>query len=136
MNFLCKNFFAIFFSLIAFIVMIAAVQPPNANAMEQKLHRGINIYGDDPIWINLKETRFKPEFYREIHDSGFDFVRVAIPAFGQIDRDGKLSDNFMNILEKIVYSATKANLAVIIDEHDYRICGRDSERCLQNLIIF
>ena len=47
-------------------------------------HRGVNVLGYDPYWTDESKRRFEWRHFREIHDAGFDFVRLNLQAFQRV----------------------------------------------------
>lgn len=127
--------------LIIALYLLASIAPSMAVAetssdIAARLGRGINILGYDPIWKNPDEAHFKPRYFKMLHDSGFQTVRVNLQAFSHMDAQNRLDEAWLKTLNSVVHQATAAKLNVILDEHDYRVCGQDFELCRTKLFAF
>ena len=58
---------------------------PDAFAQNQRLGRGVNILGYDPIWRSREQGRFKAEYFQMLKAAGFDSVRINLHAFRSMD---------------------------------------------------
>ncbi len=117
----------------------AALAAPMRDAalVAASLHRGVNILGYDPIWSDPSKAHFKDRHFKEIHDAGFDFVRVVLQAFKHMDADNKLDPNWLETLDHVVKQARAAGLTVILDEHDFNLCSEaGAEACETKLLAF
>lgn len=115
-----------------FALSLAALFFVSANAafaQAPALHRGVNLLGYDPIWIDPSKARFKQAYFKAIHDAGFDFIRVNLQAFRHMKQDGALEDAWLKRLDWVVGNATAAGLSVILDEHDFELCSNDAATC-------
>jgi endoglucanase len=54
---------------------------PDAFAQNQRLGRGVNILGYDPIWRAREQGRFKAEYFQKLKAAGFNSVRLNLHAF-------------------------------------------------------
>lgn len=107
-----------------------------ANGMAATLGRGVNVLGYDPIWKDPAKARFKPRYYKMLHDSGFQTIRVNLHAFAFMNDAGKLDRPWLETLDTVIDRATAAGLNVILDEHDYRFCQNDVAGCRTRLLAF
>ena len=60
-----------------------------AFAVNQRLGRGVNIIGYDPIWQDRAKARFQEEHFATIREAGFTSVRdqpAPVPAHGRGER--------------------------------------------------
>jgi endoglucanase len=105
---------------------------PNAG----EFRRGINILGYDPIWKDPAKARFQERHFREIRRGGFDFVRVNLFAFEHMDAQHNLSQAWLERLDWVVRKAGEAGLGVILDEHNFELCGKDADACEPRLRAF
>ncbi|HEX5183519.1 MAG TPA: glycoside hydrolase family 5 protein [Allosphingosinicella sp.] len=115
-----------------FSLVLAALVGVSANAalaQPPSLHRGVNVLGYDPIWIDPSRARFKQAYFKTIRDAGFDFIRVNLQAFRHMKQSGELEDGWLKRLDWVVDNATAAGLSVIIDEHDFNLCSNNVETC-------
>jgi endoglucanase len=98
-----------------------------------QFHRGVNILGYDPFWSDPRKARFKANYFKEIRDAGFDFVRVNLFVFGHMDARNRIDPEWLKRLDWVVANATEAGLGVILDEHDFGTCGKDAATCRAKL---
>lgn len=124
-----------FFALLAITAAIAAPSMKTDQAAV-KLGRGVNVLGYDPLWTDTGKARFKPTYYKMLHDSGFQNIRVNLQAFSHMDQSGRLDTQWLAKLDDVVKQATGAGLKVIIDEHDFLACAKDAGDCRSKLIAF
>lgn len=125
--------------LLSALFMLLAVTATLAAPSDQaaiKLGRGVNILGYDPLWTDAGKARFKPAYYKMLHESGFQNIRVNLQAFSHMDASGRLDAQWLATLDHVVKQATGAGLKVILDEHDYRGCAEDAENCRSKLMAF
>lgn len=125
--------------LAAFAALIVPLMPADVSAADTKtvtLGRGVNVLGYDPIWKDPAKARFRPHYYKMLHDSGFQTIRVNLHAFASMGDDGTLDPQWLGTLDAVVMQATSAGLNVILDEHDYRFCQEDVAACREKLLAF
>ena len=108
----------------------------DAFAQVAEMGRGVNVLSEDPGWTDPAKARFKPEYFKKIHDAGFNTVRIVMQAFDHMDMYYVMEDGWMKHLDTMVKAALDAGLTVILDEHDYLICGKDVAICTQKLNAF
>jgi endoglucanase len=102
----------------------------------KQMRRGVNIIGYDPIWRNFESARFKERHFQRIQAGGFQTVRINLQAFSHMDAANRLNPVWFTTLDWAVKNALANNLTVILDEHDYGICGNDAEGCKPRLMAF
>ena len=49
---------------------------PDPFSQNQRLGRGVNVLGYDPIWKDFQKARFQEKYFRLIHEAGFNHVRI------------------------------------------------------------
>jgi endoglucanase len=103
--------------------------PIDAAAQNAAMGGGVNVLGYDPGWGDPSLFRFKPEYFKVIHDGGFKHVRIVLQAFQYQDADGNLPARWLNQLDTFVKAALDAGLTVILDEHDFEFCAKDAVTC-------
>lgn len=108
----------------------------DAAAQSMTLGRGVNVLGYDPVWIDPAKAKFTPAHFKLIHDAGFQNVRIVLQSFDYIDADGKLSPDWLATLDTMVKAALDQGLTVILDEHDWLLCGKDAATCKIKLHAF
>jgi endoglucanase len=108
----------------------------DAFVQNKEIGRGVNVLSEDPGWTDPRHARFKPEYFKKIHAAGFTSVRIVMQAFDHMDMYYVMEDGWMKRLDAMVDAALDAGLTVILDEHDYLICGKDPAICSQKLNAF
>ena len=53
--------------------------------LQSPFHRGVNVLGYDPYWMDTSKRRFQWRHFTEIRRAGFDFVRLNLQAFRFMD---------------------------------------------------
>jgi len=101
----------------------AGTSGPSARAfaVNQKLGRGVNIIGYDPIWQDRAKARFKEGNFAKIREAGFTSVRINLHPFKQTDAANgwALKPSWLDTLDWAVKGALAARLAVILDMHEF-----------------
>jgi len=97
---------------------------------------GVNVLSEDPGWTDAAKARFKPELFKKIKAAGFGHVRIVLTAMGHMDDYFVLETGYLNRLDTMVNAALDAGLTVILDEHDYNYCSKDTWGCRQKLNAF
>ncbi len=98
--------------------------------------RGVNVLSEDPGWSDPAKARFKPEYFKKIHDAGFSTARIVLNAFGHMDQYYVLESAWLDRLDMMVKAALDAGLTVILDEHDFVDCPKDVVSCTSKLNAF
>lgn len=98
---------------------------PDAFALNQKLGRGVNILGYDPIWRSREQGRFKAEYFQKLKAAGFSSVRINLHAFRHMDAQNNMSASWFAVLDWAVREAQAQNLVAILDLHDFQPLGQD-----------
>ena len=102
----------------------------------KKMQRGVNIIGYDPLWRNFANARFKERHFERIHTGGFQTVRVNLAALSHMDAENKLNPTWFTTMDWVIKNALTNNLTVILDEHDYTVCGNNADTCKPRLLAF
>lgn len=100
----------------------------NAYAFEQneRLGKGINIIGYDPIWNDMAEARMQAKHFRLIKEAGFDNVRIKISPFRfSMDSLNTIEPKFFKTLDWAVQQALDNGLMTIIDFHEHNAIEED-----------
>lgn len=105
-------------------------------AQVRQMRRGVNIIGYDPIWENFGKRRFKQVYFKRLADAGFSTVRVNLQAFNHMDAMNRLDPTWLKTLDWVVDNATASGLTVILDEHDFTVCGEQAALCHTKLMAF
>ncbi|MGO9258726.1 MAG: glycoside hydrolase family 5 protein [Bryobacteraceae bacterium] len=98
--------------------------------------RGVNILGYDPLWRDFEKARFQERHFGRIREGGFRTVRINLQAFSHMDSANRLDPAWFKTLDWAVKNALAKGLAVILDEHDYTVCGTNAALCQPRLMAF
>lgn len=110
--------------------------PIDPFAQAAQMQRGVNVLGYDPLWTDPAKARFTTADFKLIHDAGFSTVRVVLQSFDHMDAADKLDPQWLATLDTMVQAALGDGLTVILDEHDYELCGKDVVTCRTKLDAF
>jgi len=108
----------------------------DAFAQNQRLGRGVNILGYDPIWRSPDQARFKAEYFAKLKAAGFNSVRFNLHAFRHLDATNNLKASWFVTLDRAVAEAHKQGLAVILDLHEFHAFGKDPAGNKDKLLAF
>ncbi|MCU0772513.1 MAG: glycoside hydrolase family 5 protein [Verrucomicrobia bacterium] len=100
---------------------------PDAHEQARQLGRGLNVLGDDPIWINPAKGRFKDVHFQQIREAGFNHLRVNLAPFRQMNPTNHwtLEPRWLDTLDWVLKQAQEQRLLVILDLHEFLALGRD-----------
>lgn len=125
-------------NIIFLVVLMYAICIGKANSQEtntnkyafeqnERLGRGVNIIGYDPIWRDHENARMKERHFKLIKEAGFDNVRIPVMPFKFItnERDYKLDPQFFKTLDWVVEQALDNELMPIIDLHEHHAMQED-----------
>jgi endoglucanase len=96
----------------------------------------VNVLGYDPYWQDASKRRFQWQHFTEIHNGGFDFVRLNLAAFRHMDAQNRLDPAWLAKFDDVVRHAEQAGLGVLIDEHDFDQCSENVSLCREKLGAF
>ena len=127
--------------LACFAAGAAGAQPSGFVPMDpwdqiKAMRRGVNIIGYDPLWRDFEKARFQERHFQRIHEGGFQTVRVNLQAFAHMDAQNRLDAAWFKTLDWVVKNGVANGLTVILDEHDYGVCGKDADACKPRLTAF
>ena len=98
----------------------------DAFEQNEKLGRGVNILGYDPIWDSFEKARFKEHHFKLIREAGFNTVRMNLHPFRHMDSTTfELRDDWWKVLDWAVENALANDLMVILDMHEYYAMADD-----------
>ena len=105
----------------------ASASSPDAFAQNQRLGRGVNVIGYDPLWKDHQRARFQKKYFGMIKEAGFSHVRINLHPFrdAKLGADQKLSDAWLATLDWAVKQALASRLLVILDFHEFQAMGGD-----------
>jgi endoglucanase len=123
------------FSAILLLTLVAGLFPLSLRAepqavdafqQNQRLGRGVNILGYDPIWGDRGHARFKAEYFRLLKEAGFNSVRINLYPFRQMDeaKDWAIRPAWFAVLDWALDQAQQQGLNVILDLHEYGAMGQ------------
>lgn len=110
--------------------------PVEASEQVKRMGRGMNIIGYDPLWDSFAKARFKEHHFDRLHEAGFQTVRVNLQAFAHMDSANQLDPVWLSTLDWVIDRALASHLMVIVDEHDFGVCGDNAETCRPRLKAF
>jgi endoglucanase len=111
-------------------------RPVEVSEQVKRMGRGVNIIGYDPLWDSFVKARFKERHFARIHDGGFQTVRLNLQAFSHMDSANQLDPVWLSTLDWAIQHALANHLTVIVDEHDFGLCGDNAETCWPRLKAF
>ncbi len=105
----------------------SAAKAPDAFAQNQRLGRGVNVIGYDPLWKDLRKARFQEKYFRLIQEAGFNHVRINLHPFrdAKLGPDHKPSAAWFETLDWAVKHCLANHLMVILDFHEFQAMGGD-----------
>ncbi|MFZ6029826.1 MAG: glycoside hydrolase family 5 protein [Chloroflexota bacterium] len=103
------------------------VSPLNPFSQNQRLGRGINVIGYDPLWKSRDEARMQAKHFRLIAEAGFNHVRINLHPFRAMG-DGPpyaIRPSWLETLDWALANSLENGLAVIIDMHEFGRLGQE-----------
>lgn len=93
----------------------------------EKLSRGVNIIGYDPLWKDSTKARMKDEHFKMIKEAGFSNVRIVISPFKFSMNDSIfiINPRFFKTLDWAIKTALKNKLMAIVDFHEHNAIQKD-----------
>jgi len=93
----------------------------------QRLGRGVNIIGYDPLWDSRAKARMQDKHFRLIAEAGFDHVRINLHPFKYMGPgpDYALSPTWVDTLDWAVTQARNQGLLLILDLHEFHAMAKD-----------
>lgn len=109
--------------------MTARAQPLDAFEQNQRLGRGVNIIGYDPIWRARDQARFQEKHFRLLKEAGFQSVRINLHPFHHMNQTNgwALPPAWWQTLDWAVTNATAQGLQAILDFHEFNRMGENPE---------
>jgi endoglucanase len=106
--------------------------------LNQRLGRGVNILGYDPIWWSRERGRFKADYFQKLKAAGFNSVRLNLHPFRFMDATNgwTLKPSWLATLDWAVTEAQRQGLAVILDLHEFQVLGKDPIGNKEKLLAF
>jgi endoglucanase len=98
--------------------------------------RGVAVLSEDPGWNDPAKARFTSRHFKLIREAGFNTVRIVLTNFTHMDASLKLDPQYLARIETMVRAGLDEGLTVVLDEHDYELCGADVVVCRAKLNAF
>lgn len=115
--------------LIIGFLLSFGIQAQNKIAFKQneKLGRGVNIIGYDPLWKDNTKARMKDIHFKLLKEAGFNNVRIVISPFkfSMNDSTFTINPSFFTTLDWAIKTALKNDLMVIVDFHEHNAMQKD-----------
>ena len=107
----------------------ASPKSTDPGEQNQRLGRGVNVLGYDPLWRSKSKGRFRAEHFALIREAGFNHVRINLHPFRDAGskESRKISDSYWQTLDWAVEQALANKLLVILDFHEFTEMARDPE---------
>lgn len=101
----------------------------DAFAQNQRLGRGVNVIGYDPLWRSRAKGRMQDKHFRLIKEAGFDSVRINLHPFSFMESgpDHAISPAWIETLDWAVEQSLANDLVSILDMHEFTRMGRNPE---------
>lgn len=93
----------------------------------QRLGRGVNIVGYDPIWKSRSDARMQARHFQKIHEAGFNHVRINLHPFEFMGNAPlyEIQPVWLETLDWIIAQCKKNNLLAILDMHEFAAMADD-----------
>lgn len=116
-------------ALVALSPLVPSAFAADVFEQNRRLGRGVNIIGYDPIWKSRDQGRFQEKHFKLLKEAGFQTVRVNLHPFRHMENDGQwtLRKSWLDTLDWVVEQATRQQLMVILDCHEFNSMGADPE---------
>ena len=101
----------------------------DAFAQNQRLGRGVNVIGYDPLWQSRAKARMQGKHFRLIKEAGFNHVRINLHPFKFMEDTPNyaISPAWLETLDWAVAQALDNDLVVILDMHEFVAMARNFE---------
>lgn len=116
----------------------AQTAAPDAFEQNQRLGRGVNIIGYDPIWRSREQAHFQAKHFRLLKEAGFNSVRINLHPFRFMDATNQwaLAPSWLAVLDWALAHAHQQGLKAILDLHEYEAMGTAPERNKEKFLAF
>ena len=93
----------------------------------ERLGRGVNIIGYDPLWKSRSRARMQDKHFELIKEAGFNNVRIPLHPFRDagIDEKNEITENWFEALDWAVEQSLFNGLMAILDFHEFGTMGQD-----------
>lgn len=102
-------------------------QPLDRFVQNQRLGRGVNIVGYDPIWKSHSDARMQARHFQRIHEAGFNHVRINLHPFLFMGDAPfyEIQTTWLETLDWMVAQCQKNGLLAILDLHEFTAMADD-----------
>src|SRR5665648_971633 len=102
-------------------------QPVARFIQNQRLGRGVNILGYDPIWKSRDQARIQTSHFEKIRKAGFDHVRINLFPFTIMGNppDYEIQESWFEILDWTLAQCLINGLLAILDMHEFIALAED-----------
>jgi endoglucanase len=100
----------------------------DAFAQNERLGRGVNVFGYDPGWTDPGRRRMQAAHFRQIREAGFSHVRIPLHPFARMAgaEDGyRIDEKWLAVVDWAREQALANDLLVILDCHEYHAMAED-----------
>jgi endoglucanase len=96
-------------------------------SQNQRLGRGVNILGYDPIWKSRPEGRMQARHFRLIREAGFQHVRINLHPFQFMgEAPGyAIPPNWLETLDWALAQCQENGLLAVLDMHEFNALAKD-----------
>jgi endoglucanase len=96
-------------------------------ALNQRLGRGVNIIGYDPLWQSRQLGRLQAKHLRLIREAGFNHVRINLHPFKFMPSEPPyaIEAQWLETLDWVVAQCQENGLLVVLDMHEFIALGED-----------
>ncbi len=102
----------------------------SAEAQVAQMGAGINWGSYDPWWDGGKSAFNPNKDIARMKAAGFTTLRMPLTAFKHIvDTKGNLDPKYLDKIDTVVLAAIKNNMTIILDEHDFDDCEKNTDAC-------
>jgi endoglucanase len=93
----------------------------------QRLGRGVNIVGYDPIWESYENARIQSRHFCQIREAGFNHVRINLHPFAFMGEGPNytIKSTWLHTLDWMVVQCQRNGLLAILDLHEFTAMARD-----------
>jgi endoglucanase len=93
----------------------------------ERLGRGVNIIGYDPLWKSRSRARMQGKHFELIKEAGFNNVRIPLHPFRDagIDEKNEITETWFEALDWAVEQSLFNGLMTILDFHEFGTMGQD-----------
>jgi endoglucanase len=104
----------------------------------QKLGRGVNVLGYDPIWRARDRAHFQEKHFRLLKEAGFNSVRMNLYPFRSMEATNgwAIREPWLDVVDWAVRNAQAQGLMIILDLHEFTAMGENAEANQEKFLAF